>query len=202
MNKHKQDTIDEIKKVGIIGGGRGGTALLQTLSRLPQVVIVGICDIDSHAPALDLAKASGIETYTEMEQLVDDQPVDWLINATNRSIAQRHIISHHYDNVTLIDGHIAELIWQLLIDFEKVLARDYDQQGNDIKEATFNALKWALTQRIVDNAQPVHRTNSNILLFTIRSRAYIAARCCSNSPNVRSVWPIATNALCQWSSST
>lgn len=155
MNTHRQETIDEVKKVGIIGGGRGGTALLQTLNRLPQVIIVGICDIDSHAPALDLARASGIETYTEMEQLVDAQPVDWLINATNRSIAQRHILSLHYDNVTLIDGHIAELIWQLLIDFEKVLARDCDQQGNDIKEATLNTLKWTLTQRIVDNAQPV-----------------------------------------------
>ena len=157
MNTHRQDTTDEVKKVGIIGGGRGGTALLQTLSRLPQIIIVGICDIDSHAPALGLARASGIKTYTEMEQLVDAQPVDWLINATNRSIAQRHILSHQYDNVTLIDGHIAELIWQLLLDFEKVLERDYEQEGNDIKEATLNALKWKLTQRIVDNAQPVQK---------------------------------------------
>ena len=155
MNKHRQVTIGEIKKIGIIGGGRGGTALLQTLIRLPQVIIVGICDIDSHAPALDLARASGIETYTEMEQLVDAQPVDWLINATNRSIAQRHILSHQYDNVTLIDGHIAELIWQLLLDFEKTLAREHEQRGNNIKEDTLNALKWTLTQRIVDKAQPV-----------------------------------------------
>ena len=36
MNKHAQDTTDGVKKVGIIGGGRGGTALLQTLGRLWQ----------------------------------------------------------------------------------------------------------------------------------------------------------------------
>ena len=155
MNTNRQYTINEVKKVGIIGGGRGGTALLQTLSRLPQVIIVGICDIDSRAPALYLARDSGIKTYLEMEQLVDDQPVDWLINATNRSIAQRHILSHQYNNVKLIDGHIAELIWRLLLDFEKALERDDELQGKDIKQATFDALKWTLIQRIVGTAQPV-----------------------------------------------
>ena len=150
MNKHAQDTADGVKKVGIIGGGRGGTALLQTLGRLPQVTVVGICDINPQAPALDLAKASGIATYAEMEQLVDAQPVDWLINATNRSVAQRHILSHQFSNATLIDGHIAELIWQLLLDFERA-------QESGIDETSLNGLKWTLIQRIVDTAQPVQR---------------------------------------------
>ncbi len=150
MNKHAQDTTDGVKKVGIIGGGRGGTALLQTLGRLPQVTVVGICDINPQAPALDLAKASGIATYAEMEQLVDAQPVDWLINATNRSVAQRHILSHQFSNATLIDGHIAELIWQILLDFERALESGID-------ETSLNGLKWTLIQRIVDTAQPVQR---------------------------------------------
>lgn len=157
MDTREQDILAATKRVGIIGGGRGGTALLETLNHLPQVTVVGICDIDPNAPALALARASGIATYTEMEQLIDAHAVDWLINATDRSVAQRYILSHHLHSTTLIDGHIAELIWQVLLDFDKTLAKNDVQPGDNIRASTLNTLKWTLVQRIVNTAQPVQR---------------------------------------------
>ncbi len=146
-----------LKKVGIIGGGRGGAALLQALSQLDQVLVVGICDIDSHAPALDIARAAGIAIYTDMEQLVGAQSMDWLINATNRSIAQHYILGRDLNNTTLIDGHIAELIWQLLLDFEKALGQSVHSSEGPAHSESLQQLQWTLIQRIVNIAQPVQR---------------------------------------------
>lgn len=42
---HRQQT-----RVGIIGAGHGGQALLTAFSELPNVPIIGICDINPAAP--------------------------------------------------------------------------------------------------------------------------------------------------------
>jgi len=43
-------------KVGIIGAGRGGSALLETLIEMDNIEIQGIADIDSSAKAFGAAK--------------------------------------------------------------------------------------------------------------------------------------------------
>jgi methyl-accepting chemotaxis protein len=121
MAEDRQDEAIEPVKIGIIGGGKDGTALMQALKDIPQVNIVGICDINPKAPAVLIARKIGIDTYTDSGQLILEQSIDWLINVTHKSITQRHILSHELGNITVIDGHIAELIWHLLLDLQDSL---------------------------------------------------------------------------------
>ena len=43
MEETRQDAEVSPVDTGIIGGGKGGTALLQALKDIPQVNIVGVC---------------------------------------------------------------------------------------------------------------------------------------------------------------
>ena len=156
MNINLQDEEISPVNIGIIGGGTGGTALLQVLKDIPQVNIVGICDINPEAKAVLIAREMGIDTYTDSSQLILEQTMDWLINVTHKSITQRHILSRELSDITVIDGHIAELIWHLLLDLQ-----DSRQQADKVDSSLYT-LVWTVIQRIVNIAQPVHRELEHI----------------------------------------
>ncbi len=156
MAENRQDEAIEPVNIGIIGGGKGGTALLQALKDIPQVNIVGICDINPEAPAVLIARDIGIDTYTDSGQLILEQSIDWLINVTHKSITQRHILSRELGDITVIDGHIAELIWHLLLDLQDSL-KEAEEADNSLY-----ALVWNVIQRIVNIAQPIHRELEHI----------------------------------------
>jgi diguanylate cyclase (GGDEF)-like protein len=156
MADNRQDGELNPIDIGIIGGGKGGTALLRALKDIPQVTIVGLCDIDPQAPAILIAREMGIDTYTDSGQLILEQSMDWLINVTHKSTTQRHILSRELSDVTVIDGHIAELIWHLLLDLQESL-KDSNPDGSSLYE-----LVWTVIQRIVNIAQPVHRELEHI----------------------------------------
>jgi diguanylate cyclase (GGDEF)-like protein len=98
----------------------------------------------------------GIDTYTDSGQLILEQPMDWLINVTHKSITQRHILSRELSDITVIDGHIAELIWHLLLDLQDSL------KNTGQADASLYELVWTVIQRIVNIAQPVHRELEHI----------------------------------------
>ncbi len=156
MDINLQDEEISPVNIGIIGGGTGGTALLQVLKDIPQVNIVGICDINPEAKAVLIAREIGIDTYTDSSQLIREQTMDWLINVTHKSITQRHILSRELSDITVIDGHIAELIWHLLLDLQDSL-----QQAGKVDSSLYT-LVWTVIQRIVNIAQPVHRELEHI----------------------------------------
>ena len=156
MDINLQDEEISPVNIGIIGGGTGGTALLQVLKDIPQVNIVGICDINPKAKAVLIAREMGIDTYTDSSQLILEQTMDWLINVTHKSITQRHILSRELSDITVIDGHIAELIWHLLLDLQ-----DSRQQADKVDSSLYT-LVWTVIQRIVNIAQPVHRELEHI----------------------------------------
>ncbi|MEE3258534.1 MAG: hypothetical protein VX293_04955, partial [Candidatus Latescibacterota bacterium] len=156
MEDNRQDGELTPVDIGIIGGGKGGTVLLQALKDIPQVTIVSLCDIDPEAPAVLIAQEMGIDTYTDSSQLILGQPMDWLINVTHKSITQRHILSRELSDITVIDGHIAELIWHLLLDLQDSL------KNTGQADASLYELVWTVIQRIVNIAQPVHRELEHI----------------------------------------
>lgn len=156
MEETRQDAEVSPVDTGIIGGGKGGTALLQALKDIPQVNIVGVCDIDPNAPAMHMAQEMGISTYTDSSQLILEQSMDWLINVTHTSITQRHILSRELSDITVIDGHIAQLIWHLLSDLQDSM------KHSGVADAALYTLVWNVIQRIVSIAQPVHRELEHI----------------------------------------
>ena len=146
-------------RIGIIGAGQGGFALLQSLQDIPQVDVVGICDVDDTSPALVEAANLGISTFPEADALIRAVSIDWLINFAHISITQRHIISRDLKEVVVIDGQIADLIWRLLIDFDNFYnqvqeSRTHNLSPEEQVESIYN-LSWTVIQQVVNIIQPV-----------------------------------------------
>lgn len=59
------------QKVLVIGAGRGGTAMLELFLEDPQVIIVGIIDVDPRAPAMVIAEKRGIPIYTSLVDAIE-----------------------------------------------------------------------------------------------------------------------------------
>ncbi|GAB6041956.1 GGDEF domain-containing protein [Endothiovibrio diazotrophicus] len=145
-------------RVGIVGGGRGGSALLDVLLHTPAAEVVAICDLDPNAAAMGLARHHGIPTYGKIEILIERHPLDWLLNVSHASITQRHLLSRTLKAVTVVDGATAELIWRVLLE-----THGYIEQADNRHEAdTLHALAWRLIRHIVDSQQQLQQELTGI----------------------------------------
>lgn len=99
-------------KVAIIGGGRGGTALVEILHKDPLVKVVGIADLNPDAPGLDLARRLKIPTTTDYRKLIRDG-TDLVIDVTG-SKSVREELETITGQVEVIGGLSAKFMWQLI----------------------------------------------------------------------------------------
>ncbi|MCI0400044.1 MAG: GGDEF domain-containing protein [Gammaproteobacteria bacterium] len=162
--KARQGSVNDSKvRIGIIGAGRGGYGLLQVLKDIPEVDVVGICDINPAAPGFVEAKQLGIPTYLDLDLMLREQPISWLINVTHKSLTQRHILSQDLKGVTVIDGHIAELIWLILSAIYNQIHLDKAKKRSSKDHVkVLYTLAWDIIQQVVDVGQPIQTELANI----------------------------------------
>jgi diguanylate cyclase (GGDEF)-like protein/PAS domain S-box-containing protein len=98
--------------IAIIGGGKGGSALLSVLSKEQDIVIVGIADKNPQAPAFKIAQEFGIFTTSDLKDIVSKKP-DIIINVTGDS-SLNSVLRRRSPNTEVIDGNSAKFIWDLL----------------------------------------------------------------------------------------
>jgi diguanylate cyclase (GGDEF)-like protein len=141
-------------RVGIVGAGRGGSALLDVLLRVPLVQVAAVCDINPDAPALAAARRRAIPVYHDSQRLVREVSLDWLFNVSHASITQRHLVSRNLEGLTVVDGATAELIWKVLVDADCYL-NELEGLTCDVEAANacLTPLVWSLIHHIVESQQ-------------------------------------------------
>jgi diguanylate cyclase (GGDEF)-like protein len=144
-------------RIGIIGAGRGGTALLRMLREVPDVTVVGICDIDPRATGLEEARRHGIAVYSGAEALVSSQPMDWLINVSHTSVARRILLGETVKHIRIIDGDVSELIWRILVAFDtEVIGGEEQNGGIPLRARAIRTLVWKVVSETADMVQQAH----------------------------------------------
>jgi two-component system sensor histidine kinase DegS len=101
-------------KVAIIGAGRGGTSLIEILHNDPFVKIVGVADIDQHAPGIKLAQKLGIPITTEYTQFLHPRKADIIIDVTGNKSVERTLLKQAPSGISVIGGSVAKFMWQLI----------------------------------------------------------------------------------------
>lgn len=128
-----------MQKVLIIGGGAGGSALLEMLRDSENLEMVGIADINPAAPALELAKELGIsirKSYTDFQK----NDFDIVINVSGSNEVQRQLENYFPVSTVIIPGSIANFIVKLINEkehFIKKLSSESHKQNiifNSIEE--------------------------------------------------------------------
>ncbi|MFC3211675.1 sigma-54 interaction domain-containing protein [Planomicrobium okeanokoites] len=111
-----------MQKVLIIGGGAGGSALLEMLRDSENLEMVGIADINPAAPALELAKELGIsirKSYTDFQK----NDFDIVINVSGSNEVQRQLENYFPVSTVIIPGSIANFIVKLINEKEHFIKK-------------------------------------------------------------------------------
>lgn len=69
-------------RVGVIGAGRQGREILGELTKLPDITVSGICDIDERRLSAGLRRSSGAEGFSTPDALLSSGKVDAVVVAT------------------------------------------------------------------------------------------------------------------------
>lgn len=101
-------------KIAILGGGKGGSALLSLFSHLPGVEIVGITDKDSNAPALKRAYELGIPVVHDAISLIASEGTNLIVDVTGDPHMQQLIAEHKGPGAEVLGGATARLLWNVV----------------------------------------------------------------------------------------
>jgi diguanylate cyclase (GGDEF)-like protein len=112
--KHKKNTdLKPPVHLTIIGGGKGGTAILQALYDDPLVRIIGMADLDPKAPGVQLARRLRIPTATSPLRLLKNKRVDLVMNVTGSSDVTEEL-EQRFPNVEVMGGFSSKFLWDLI----------------------------------------------------------------------------------------
>ncbi len=101
-------------KIAILGGGRGGSALLSLFSSLPGMEIVGITDKDPNAPALKCANELRIPVIHDSMSLIGSEGTDLIVDVTGDPHIQQLIAEHKAPGAEVLGGATARLLWNVV----------------------------------------------------------------------------------------
>lgn len=107
-------------KVLIVGGGRGGSAMLDCLKGLPEISVEGIVDINPDAPGLKLAKSMNIKTYTNLLSAINTLAIDTIIDVTGNKGVNEQLHNIASDKIHITDSFSSQLIYQISIGKEQL----------------------------------------------------------------------------------
>lgn len=100
--------------VGIIGAGKGGTAMLEALVNLPHVHLVGIADCNPRALGLEVAKFHHIPTTLRPLDLIQHPKVQLLIDVTGDPSMASTISQVKEAGTEALGGAGAKVLWDFI----------------------------------------------------------------------------------------
>lgn len=103
-----------MKRIAIIGGGKGGFNLLSLLKDTADIKIVGISDMDENAPAIKLAKSAEIPAFGNYHDLLKKNNIDIVINVTGSRDVSYDLWTISGGRVEILEGMSAKLVWDLV----------------------------------------------------------------------------------------
>lgn len=141
----------ERSNVVILGAGKGGHALLELLSHLPQLHIMGIADKNPNAPALSRAAELGIPFVNEIAQLISQPDIDLIVDVTGDPETAGLVANHKYPGTEVLAGKAAKLLWDI-VQAEKELQGQLVKAGELAMMVREGLLMDYLTKPVKSNA--------------------------------------------------
>jgi signal transduction histidine kinase len=135
--------------IAIIGAGKGGTAILETLLKMPNIATRYVCDVNPQAPGMLLAAKNGIACQTDPAGIYQDAEIDLIFEVTGRREVYQKILEQKAERTRVIGSADAQIIFHLL----------------DMQREVMNQLKvsnLALEQRVLDRTLDLEKANREL----------------------------------------
>lgn len=116
ISNHERAPGPESQKlrVGLVGAGLRGTALLKLFTAAPTVRVVAVADPDPGAPGVPLAQACGVPVLSSPEEIFAYAP-EIVIEVTGRPEVLDELTRAQPAGVELVGVRSARLFWELII---------------------------------------------------------------------------------------
>ncbi len=98
----------------LVGGGRGGVGIIEMVSQVPDIEIVGVVDVKSDAAAMQLAQRLGIRTFADVRDGLKMPTVNVVLNITGNQKVNQLIEEHKSPNVKVVDDFITSMLYHLI----------------------------------------------------------------------------------------
>ncbi|MCP3032956.1 sigma 54-interacting transcriptional regulator [Halobacillus sp. A1] len=121
--------VMNLKRVLIVGGGKGGTALLKLLNETDSLQVAALTDIDSSATGLERAASLGISTGSNWRAFIHND-IDIVIEATGRDEVFEQIRAERPARTVVIPGAVAYITAELLEEKETLIKQAKQQTDN------------------------------------------------------------------------
>ncbi len=108
-----QQMKEDQNRVLILGGGRGGSSMLDILINEPLTTIAGVVDKYPDAPAMRLAREYGIATYSDAETAIKACSPCSVFNLTHDDTLDV-VAANILGPGAIIGGSEAKLIWKIV----------------------------------------------------------------------------------------
>lgn len=134
-------------RVAIIGGGRGGKALMEIFAQDPLARIVGLAESRSRTSGTKLAKQFGVPVTQDYRDLLKLKDVDLIIDVTGNAEVGQALQRVRRPKLAIIGGASAKFMWQLIeariratTEIEKTLTRYQSLFRRFVKEEAERAV--------------------------------------------------------------
>jgi len=100
--------------VAIIGGGRGGKALLEIFAQDPLARIIGLAEMKARTSGTILANLLGVPVMRDYRDLLKLKTLDLIIDVTGNPTVGKALHKVRRTNLAIIGGASAKFMWQLI----------------------------------------------------------------------------------------
>lgn len=150
--------------IAIIGGGQGGSSILNTLIKTKEVEVAGIVDIDENAPGIKLAKELGVY-YTDSIKEMLSKNLDLVIEVTGSKKVEEEIELHNINNAEVVCSNVAKFI-TILVGNQEKLNEQLGLQINEIRNISYVA--EGCTMKMHDSIDKTNELGSTLGEFAKR----------------------------------
>lgn len=166
--------------IALIGAGKGGSALLSVLLGEPNINVVGVADINPHAPGFKIASQFNIPTATDFKEILKKNP-DIVINVTgDNTLTSRisRLLKRRSPDSEVIGGKSAKLVWDLL-EKRRQAKEEVKALLNETKElyrigvalTSADKLKEVLDTLLVEALRTINAPAGSIALYDEKSES-------------------------------
>jgi len=121
----------------IIGGGRGGSAMLEMLLEENMIHVVGIVDRKPGAPAMQMAQAQGIPAFTDLSEALKACEPCMVFNLTGNMDVEKELARKKHTG-GIMGGVEALMMWRMVTRMQAMQKELYHQAHHDPLTGVYN----------------------------------------------------------------
>lgn len=121
--------------VGLIGGGRGGLAVLNLLASMPSVRVLWVADVQPDAPALVKARELNILTIQDFVPKLKEPALQMVVEVTGVEKVKQLLKENMKENLSVMDATAARLLVNI-VESREELFRKIHAEAEDLVKYT------------------------------------------------------------------